>query len=118
MLAPTDSIRVWYPSLWAYVGEHGLVWGVFITVLFLIYRNKPVTEAFTVLICLIAELASTLEVWFVIPGEGAVSRAWYTGRFSDYLTARLTTWCVLALSAWIMYWFRYKRVSRRTEAPD
>jgi hypothetical protein len=25
--APTDSVRVWYPSVWAYMGEHLLPWG-------------------------------------------------------------------------------------------
>jgi len=25
-LSPTDSVRVWYPSVWSYVGEHFLPW--------------------------------------------------------------------------------------------
>jgi hypothetical protein len=101
--APTDGIRVWYPSAWAYMGEHALVWGVLISFLFAILRKKSINEALTLLACFLSELAATLYVWFVIPSEGGISRAWYTGRFSDYFIARLTTWCVLAACASLVY---------------
>jgi hypothetical protein len=115
--APTDGVRVWYPSLWAYVGEHALVWGILIAVLFALFRKKSSSEVLTASACVVSELVSTLYVWFVIPSEGDVSRAWYTGRFSDYFRMRLTTWCVLAASASTVYWFRYKKVPKRTQVP-
>jgi hypothetical protein len=111
--APTDGVRAWYPSVWAYMGEHGLVWGILIAVLFAVLHNASVGEALTALACLVSELFATLYVWFVIPSEGEVSRAWYTGRFSDYFRARLTAWCVLAACASLIYWIRYKRAQKR-----
>jgi hypothetical protein len=103
-LAPTDGVRVWYPSVWAYMGEHGLVWGVLISILFV-----------TLLACFVSELVATLYVWFLIPLEGGTSRAWYTGRFADNFRMRLATWCVLAASASLTYWLRYKRIPKRTQ---
>jgi len=117
-LAPTDGVRVWYPSVWAYMGEHALIWGILIALLFAALRSRPGSEALTALVCLVSELVATLYVWFVIPGEGEVSRAWYTGKFSDYFATRLTVWCVLAASASLIYWIRYKRAVQRSQAPD
>jgi hypothetical protein len=116
--APTDGVRVWYPSSWAYMGEHGLVWGILIAFLFAALRNRTVGEALTALACLVSELIATLYVWFVIPSEGEISRAWYTGKFNDYFTARLTAWCVLAAFASFVYWTLYKRAPRRSQGPD
>jgi hypothetical protein len=114
-LAPTDGVRVWYPSVWAYMGEHGLVWGVLISILFVILRKQTINEALTLLACFVSELVATLYVWFLIPLEGGTSRAWYTGRFADYFRMRLATWCVLAASASLTYWLRYKRIPKRTQ---
>jgi hypothetical protein len=86
------------------MGEHGLVWGILIAFLFAALRNRTVGEAFTALACLVSELVATLYVWFVIPSEGEISRAWYTGKFSDYFKARVTAWCVLAAFASLVYW--------------
>jgi hypothetical protein len=116
-IAPTDGVRVWYPSVWAYMGEHGLVWGILIAVLFTVFRKKHPSEVLTASACLASELASTLYVWFVILSDGDVSRAWYTGRFSDYFRTRLITWCVLAASASAVYWIRYKRVPNGAQVP-
>jgi hypothetical protein len=33
VLSPTDSVRVWYPSLWSYMGEHFLPWAFIAIVL-------------------------------------------------------------------------------------
>lgn len=112
--APTDGVRVWYPSIWAYMGEHGLVWGFVMAFLLVALRNKNVGEAPTALACFVSEVAATLYVWFVIPGEGEVSKAWYTGRFSDYLKARMAAWCILALCASFAYAIRYKRTKQST----
>lgn len=116
--APTDGIRVWYPSVWAYMGEHGLIWGILIALLVLSLRNSTVGEMLTAFACLVSELLATLYVWFAIPREGETSRAWYTDKFSDYFTARLTAWCVLAAFAAVVYWALYKRVPRKGQGPD
>jgi hypothetical protein len=107
--APTDGVRVWYPSIWAYMGEHGLVWGFVIAFLLVALRNRDVGEAPTALACFASEVVATLYVWFVIPREGEVSRAWYIGRFSDYFKARLVAWCILALCAAAIYTIGFKR---------
>jgi hypothetical protein len=100
------------------MGEHALVWGVLISFLFAILRKKSINEALTLLACFLSELAATLYVWFVIPSEGGISRAWYTGRFSEYFLSRLTTWCVLAACASLVYYLRYKRMPKRTYLRD
>lgn len=115
--APTDGVRVWYPSVWAYMGEHGLVWGILVGVLFAALRNRTIGEAFTALARLVSELVATLYVWFVIPREGEISRAWI-GKFSDYFTTRLTAWCVLAALASLVYWTLYKRAPRKSQVPS
>jgi hypothetical protein len=105
-LSPTDAVRVWYPSGWAYVGEHALVWvAVFAAVFWTIRRSfKSLrSNALIVLVGITAELIATVYVWFVIPSSGGVSRAWYTDRFTDYFKTRITIWCVLATLAAILY---------------
>jgi len=94
-LAPTDGVRVWYPSGWAYVGEHGLVWVSTFAILFwMMHRSLRVrSDALTVLAGVAAELIATTYVWCVIPSSGEVSRVWYTGKFVDYLTTRIESWC-------------------------
>jgi hypothetical protein len=117
-LAPTDGIRVWYPSSWAYVGEHGLVWvAAFVALLWTMRTMLSVrTDALTVSVGIAAEVIATVYVWFVIPASGEVSRAWYTGRFADYFITRIETWCVLAILATSLYLILYRR-DRRIEKP-
>jgi len=104
-LAPTDGVRVWYPSGWACVGEHGLVWVAAFAVLFwaMLGLLRGRSDASTILAGVAAELVATAYVWFGIPSSGEVSRAWYTGRFADYFITRTTIWCVLATIAAILY---------------
>jgi hypothetical protein len=59
--------------------------------------------ALTVLAGIAAEFIATFYVWFVIPSSGEVSRAWYTGKFADYFTTRITIWGALATVAAILY---------------
>ena len=108
-LALTDGVRVWYPSGWAYVGEHGLVWVATFAVLFwTMHRSLRVrSDASTILAGAAAELIATTYVWWVIPSSGEVSRVLYTGRFADYLTTRIESWCVLATLAAIFYLVLY-----------
>jgi hypothetical protein len=113
-LAPTDSVRVWYPSVWAYVGEHGLVWVIaFAGVFFVatgVFKNPVRPDVLTLLTCIVAELVSTAYVWFVIPANsGGDSRAWCTSRFIDYLGTRSTVWCVIAILAVPFYLYPYFR---------
>jgi hypothetical protein len=118
-LAPTDGVRVWYPSVWAYMGEHCLVWGVLIALFFTILQSHHVGEALTAGACLVSEFAATLFVWFVIPaGSGGVSKAWDTGRFGDYFVLRSSIWCVLAASASVIYWACYKRAKKESLVRD
>lgn len=116
-LAPTDGVRVWYPSGWAYAGEHGLVWVAAFAALFWTMRGslRVRSDALTVLAAIAAELIATAYVWFVMPSSGEVSRAWYTGRFADYFTTRIATWCVLATLATILYLVLYFRRWRREQ---
>src|SRR5882762_928529 len=117
--APTDGVRVWYPSVWAYVGEHGLVWATVLAALFYVgvwaFKEKMRSDMLTALAAIVAELVSTGYVWFVIPIEGDTSRAWYTGRFIDYFKARSITWCVLAVFAATFYLYIHFRRGRTEE---
>jgi len=79
--APTDGVRAWYPSAWAYMGEHGLVWGIIVAILFAIFTKRTINEPLTALICLVTELASTLYVWFVIPWRVRYPERGTQGRF-------------------------------------
>jgi hypothetical protein len=118
--APTDGVRVWYPSVWAYMGEHGLVWATVFAVLIYFglraFKERVRSDILTTLAAIVAEPVSTGYVWFVIPLEGDTSRAWYTGRFIDYFKARSTAWCVLAVFAAIFYLYFYFRRWRTEEA--
>jgi hypothetical protein len=124
-LAPTDGVRVWYPSAWAYIGEHGLVWVIALAVAFLVatglFKDKVRSDMLTGLTCIVAELLSTAYVWFVIPANsGGVSRAWYTGRFIDYFGTRSTVWCVVAALAVPFYLypsFRRWRAEQKRQRP-
>ena len=113
-LAPTDGVRVWYPSGWAYVGEHGLVWLATFAIVFWTMRKSlgMRSDALTILAGAAAELIATTYVWFGIPSSGEVSRAWYTSRFVDYFIARIESWCVLAIIATFFYLLLYLRCWR------
>ena len=67
--APTDGIRVWYQSAWAYVGEHGLVWAIAFAALFYfsigVVKGKVRSDVLTALAATAAEAVSTVYVWFV-----------------------------------------------------
>jgi len=39
--APTDSIRVWYPTLWSFLGEHFLLFLVCLSCLFFVVQRLP-----------------------------------------------------------------------------
>jgi len=113
-LAPTDGVRVSYPSVWAYIGEHGLVWVIAFAVTFFVatvaFKDKVRSDVLTGLTCIAAELLSTAYVWFVIPANrDGVSKAWYTGRFIDYFEARSTVWCVFAVLAVPFYLYPFFR---------
>lgn len=118
--APTDGVRVWYPSGWAYVGEHGLVWAIAFAGLSYLtvwaFRGKVRSDVLTVLSAIVAEPVSTVYVWFVIPVEGDTSRAWYSGKFIDYFRARAIAWCVLAIFAGAFYLYFHLRRWRVEEA--
>lgn len=118
-LAPTDGVRVWYPSGWAYIGEHGLVWLATFAIVFWTMRKSlgMRSDALTIVAGAAAELIATTYVWFGIPSSGEVSRAWYTGRFTDYFITRIESWCVLAIAATFFYlvlYFRWGRPERPT----
>lgn len=49
--APTDSVRVWYPTIWSYVGEHACLFGVFLfslAILLIHLKWLPSVTTFTV----------------------------------------------------------------------
>jgi hypothetical protein len=99
------------------MGEHGLIWAtafvILISFVVATFRDRVRSEVLTALTSAVAELVSTIYVWFAIPTAGDVSRAWYTGKFSDYFIERSTTWCVLAGLASLVYWIKYRRSVRR-----
>jgi len=92
--------------------------GNLIAFLLAVLRNTHVSEALTAVAWVVSESIATLYVWFVIPSEGDVSRAWYTGRFSDYFKARLIAWSVVAAAASFIYWIRYKRGPKQSSVPE
>jgi hypothetical protein len=116
-LASTDGVRVWYPSGWAYVGDHGLLWALaFVavsSVLLGTLKTKWRSDIMTALAAIIAEPISTAYVWFVIPvNSGDISRAWSPRTFRDYLEARVSIWSMLVALAVTYYLYLRSRHGR------
>ncbi len=102
---PTDTILVYYPTRWSYVGEHFLAWAVALSSLVVslvsvtggLKRSKLSMRGVSVTISvlsLLAELLSSWYLWFVATPPGVDPKLWYTGGFWTYVEARSLPWLV------------------------
>jgi hypothetical protein len=108
--SPTDSIRVWYPSFWSYLGEHFLPWCVILWIMLSLLKpfreqaglQVPNHSRVEPIVLKIREVlpfagilvtAEVVATSFVIGwnslGHGTLStRMFYTRSVSDYLSFR------------------------------
>ena len=106
--SPTDSVRVWYPSAFSYVGEHFLVWCLAILCLLSLLTlarrqpelpfsgvstpyllSVPAYVSLTLLLLAADVTASVLVASVSRSGDGVfAARMWYTQSLRDYLFAR------------------------------
>jgi hypothetical protein len=101
LVSPTDSVRVWYPTLAAYAGEHLI--GALAVVLagWIIARGTGVVHplglrlnsAISKLLgfgslCVVVDVATTLMVAFLQSRDFGVVHLWHTQTLSGYLVAR------------------------------
>jgi hypothetical protein len=109
-LSPTDTIRVWYPSVWSYLGEHFLVWSALLLLLLSLLKgareelqllipnsSKPQSHLLTFHeyvafagLLLAADVAASLVLvgttW--LRDEAFTTKMWYTHSLRDYLLTR------------------------------
>src|SRR5215475_4379784 len=108
--SPTDSVRVWYPTIWSYLGEHFFLWIGFCCFSLFIFRatyDKHGANALTTratglrqmsrsqyaAVCmgfiaadLCASLFLAFSTWWW--EHNFTVRLWYTASLKDYLFAR------------------------------
>jgi hypothetical protein len=121
MSSPTDTVRVWYPTIWSYLGEHFVLWVGFTAFFFAIARvafarqsahmfdpsqrgTRHITFFQYLFICLIF-LASDLCTSFYLAvstwwwEHRFTTRLWHTESLRDYLFAREPIFLVVLLVA-------------------
>ena len=113
--APTDSIRIWYPSIWSYLGESFLVFLICLSCVFFVLQRLPkkrrpieIQDSYSFpklvaygMVTLLVDIAISAYLWFVAPRSGDLPTLSYSRHdFSGYLTSReLVFVCVfLAIS--------------------
>jgi hypothetical protein len=132
---PTDTILVYYPTRWSYVGEHFLAWAAALSSLVVSLISVTATLKRPRLshrvippaigaISLVAELLSSWYLWFVATPEGVEPKLWYTGGFWTYVEARFLPWLMsfslLAVVGmlWARKWNRSGVHSPRSNEPQ
>lgn len=101
LLSPTDSVRVWYPTIAAYTGEHligalavvlvGWIAASATSVAHPLDRrpNSTISKLLTFgLLCAIVDVATTLMLAFLQSRDSGVVHLWHTQTLSGYLAAR------------------------------
>jgi hypothetical protein len=103
-LSPTDSVRIWYPTLLSYIGEHLfastatflLVW-LFLSLISRRIRATDTKSGFSLtlakafgfgLTCLAVDVLASTELAFLQSRDSATIRLWHTQGLSGYLIAR------------------------------
>jgi hypothetical protein len=97
---PTDTVLVYYPTGWSYVGEHLLAWAVALFSLItslvsvggrLKVRLRPSRGGTLMAIgalSFVAELLGSRYLGFVAMADDVEPKLWYTGGFWTYVEAR------------------------------
>ncbi len=96
---PTDTVAVYYPTGWSYIGEHLLIWLVFLSPVAVLFHAASRRGLWAVYLggwrcILIFGLAALLEFssssyrWYLVTEDGT-RFPWWTGGFGSYLVARL-----------------------------
>lgn len=100
-LSPTDSVRVWYPTLVAYAGEHFVTAAATFLVGWLLLRAVRVIRSMecryrpTLMrafvfgsVCLAVDVCASAELAFLQSGDNGVIHLWHTQTLTGYLVVR------------------------------
>jgi hypothetical protein len=110
--APTDSIRVWYPTIWSYLGEHFLVFFLSVSCVFFAVqylsakghrsRGRGSSISYSKLIgfsipLVLLDVGASAYLWFVAPRSGSLPTLSFSQHdFVGYLESRESIFaCVL-----------------------
>jgi hypothetical protein len=110
ILSPTESVRIWYPTVWSYIGEHFLLWyacllimvGLFKPFQEQIWSPMPISSNVRPLflnvqqyalfagLCLISDVSASLLIvgWGWLGNASFPTRLFYTGNLLNYLRFR------------------------------
>jgi hypothetical protein len=121
---PTDTVAVYYPTVWSYIGEHLLIWLMFlapVAVLFRAISKRGLWEAYMggwrfILIFGVAaflELLSSSYRWYLAI-EGDTRSPWWTGGFGNYLLARFVPLLIsLTFAMATVLWRGHVRIAKQ-----
>jgi hypothetical protein len=126
MLGPTDSVRVWYPSVWSYLGEQFLVWlAVAVCLGYASIRvgapllprapdapGKPSSYAVSGFLsfCIVITLSDVATSWFLGAWQEEYLMLWFTHRLADFMKVREPIF-VVALILGSLALIRLRRIS-------
>ena len=96
---PTDTIATYYPTAWSYIGEHLLIWLMFLVPFATFLQVTTKREwwgpyqggwhVFSVIaLAVLLELLSSCYRWYLAMQDGS-RFPWWTGGLGSYLGARL-----------------------------
>jgi hypothetical protein len=120
---PTDTVAVYYPTAWSYIGEHLLIWLVFlvpVAVLFHAASKRGLGAVYLggwrfILIFGVAALLEFLSSsyrWYLATEDGT-RFPWWTGGFGSYLLARLVPLLIsLTFAMAIALWRSHVRAAK------
>jgi hypothetical protein len=133
-LSPTNSVRVWYPTLLSYLGEHLVAATATLVVMWLLLSaaskrirtvgdkrefSLTIAWAFTFgFICLVVDMFAGMELALLQSHDGGLIRLWYTQRLPPgYFFVREPVYVVfgIILLTPITLWFHYQK--HQTVAP-
>jgi hypothetical protein len=122
---PTDTVATYYPTAWSYIGEHFLIWLIFLAVLTILLkltlRREFWMRAFGLWHCtlvigaaIVLEFLSSSYRWYLGLQDGS-RFPWWRGGFGTYLAARLVPLLIsLAFGSAMMIWRSRAHGSSRT----
>lgn len=129
-LSPTDSVRVWYPTLLSYVGEHLVVSTAILLLVWLLLSltsrrvraadtrggfSLTPARAFTFgLICLAVDVLASIELAFLQSRDGGTIRLWHTKGLSGYLIAREPVYVAFGVVLLALITLRFPYQKRQT----
>ena len=113
--SPTDTVRVWYPTLLSFVGEHLVASAITLVLVWWVLRAtrlmtpnpdggryggsslKPIGMLFLGLLYAIADVCASIELALIQSAAGGSIKLWHTRRLTDYLSAREPVYAVFAV---------------------